>query len=191
MSPRAYDNSGREKKRQETRDRIVRVMVEAMAAGGDDVSVAEVAEESGVSLRTVYQHFPDKQARVHAIDEWIDSQVDMTAIFCRGYDDIPDYIERLVDYILENETLIRAQMAPGLSKDVRSYRKRAHARHLRKALRERIPNDGDVEDLTALILTTIRADTVLDLRHLHGFTVHRIKERLRRWVELAVDDATP
>ena len=55
-------------------------MVTAMANGADDISVADVAGQAGVSLRTVYQHFPDKVARVEAINDWIDKQVDMSEV---------------------------------------------------------------------------------------------------------------
>ena len=117
MAKRAYDNSTRERQRQETRDAILRVMVEAMAQGDDDVPVSEIARQAGVATRTVYVHFPDRESRVDGINAWIESQVDMRRVLPTSYDDLPDYGARLVDYVLDNEMIIRAQMAPGLSRD--------------------------------------------------------------------------
>ena len=37
--------------------------------GADDVSMAEIAESAGVSLRTLYRYFPDRAALLHAAGE--------------------------------------------------------------------------------------------------------------------------
>ena len=97
-----------------------------------------MARAADVSLRTVYQHFPDKASRISAINEWIDARVDVPGVLPKSFEDIPGWAERLVDYAFDNELLVRAQMAAGLSKEVRTYRKQVHAQELRKMLRERI-----------------------------------------------------
>lgn len=188
MSQRAYNNAKRELKKQQNRDAIVKTMVSQMADGRDDVSVAELAKESGVSLRTVYQHFPDKAARIEAINGWINGQVDMSRVYPKSFGDVPAYVERLIDYILQNEIIIRAQMSTGLSKDVRSYRKLAHAQSLRDALAERLHDGPSVERLTALIISTVRAEAVFDLRDIYNMTVDEIKSDLRRMIELFLEE---
>ncbi len=188
MSQRAYNNANRELKKQQSRDAIVQTMVSQMADGRDDLSVAELAKESGVSLRTVYQHFPDKAARIEAINLWINAQVDMSCVYPKSFDDVPFYVERLIDYILQNEILIRAQMSTGLSKDVRSYRKLAHAQSLRDALAERLRDAPSIERLTALIISTVRAEAVFDLRDIYNMPVSEIKSSLRRMIELFLDE---
>lgn len=184
MTQRAYDNSSRALKRLQTREAIVQTMVSLMADGRDDVSVADVARLSGVSLRTVYQHFPDKAARVEGINDWIEGQVDMSAVLPQNFGDIPPYVDRMVDYILQNETIIRAQMSSGLAKEVRNYRKRAHRQKLRKALGDVLGDKKQVDQLAALIICTVRAETVFDLRDLYRLPVPEIKANLRRMIEL-------
>ena len=136
--------------------------------------MAEVARRSGVALRTVYQHFPNREARIEAIDEWISIHDDPRALVPANYADIVDYAERVVRFLVANEALVRAQMAPGLSKSVRSKRKQLHLRALRKALGERCEEVARVREFSALIVTTVRADVVFDLRDEHGLSVDRI-----------------
>tara|TARA_Y100001936_G_C15797222_1_gene519587 strand:+ start:486 stop:677 length:192 start_codon:yes stop_codon:yes gene_type:complete len=62
-----------------------------------------------------------------------------------------------------------------MSKEVRMPRKRKYACFLKKALREKISNAGTVEDAAALILSTLRAGTVFDMRYLYGLSPVRIE----------------
>ena len=77
-----------------------------------------------------------------------------------------------------------------MSKEVRTLRKRKHARFLRKALREKISNAGTVEDAAALILSTLRAGTVFDMRGLYGLSPVRIERPLKFLVETAIEAAS-
>ena len=187
MTKRKYDNSKRERESGARRERIVEAMVSSMAEGAEDVSVADVAELAEVSRRTVYQYFPDRDARKQAINDWIDSRASIDGVLPTSYADIPAYAERLVDYIFANETMLRAQMAAGLSKEVRSYRKRKHARFLKKALGELIADPEIVDDATALILSTLRTEAVFDMRDLYGLSQSRTKRQFRLLVEAVLD----
>ncbi|MAJ92516.1 MAG: hypothetical protein EVA87_13480 [Rhodospirillaceae bacterium] len=77
-----------------------------------------------------------------------------------------------------------------MSKEVRTLRKRKHARLLKKALREKISNAGTVEDAAALILSTLRAGTVFDMRGLYGLSPVHIERQLRFLVETALEVAS-
>lgn len=178
VSKRAYNNANRERKSLETRNAIVDAMIAAMADGAEDVAVAEVARLAGVSLRTVYQYFPDKSARLKAIQARLDELIDVEEVLPRDFDDIPAYVERLVGYVIDNEPLIRAQMAQqGLSKVVRNHRKRRHKQHLTRVLGEKIEDRKRVDELCALLLCTVRAEAVFDMRDLYRVSEARIKAR--------------
>lgn len=187
MTKRKYDNSRREQESGLRRERIIDAMMSSMADGDEDVSVAEVAAIAGVSRRTVYQYFPDKAARIQAINDWIDGRASIDDILPQSFADIPAYAERLVDYMFANEPMMRAQMSAGMSKEVRTLRKRKHARYLKKALRERIGDAGTVDDAAALILSTLRAEAVFDMRDLYGLSPARIKRQLRLLVQAAIE----
>jgi AcrR family transcriptional regulator len=58
-STRGYDNSSRRQKQADTKERIAAATAELHAAkGADKTSYADIAEHAGVSLPTVYSHFP-------------------------------------------------------------------------------------------------------------------------------------
>ena len=178
MLKRAYDNSTRERQRQETRDTILSVMVKAMAQGGDDVPVSEIARQAGVATRTVYVHLPDRESRVDGINAWIDGQVDMSRALPTSYDDLRDYGARLVDYVLDNEMIIRAQMAPGLSRDVRTLRKQPHIRSVTEILMDAGWPGRDAKRVAMMMIATIRAEATSDLRDTYGYSVNQIRQMM-------------
>ncbi len=181
MNKRAYDNRRREARSAATAERIVEAMVAAMAEGREDVSVAELAEASGVSLRTVYQHFPDKAARIAAINDWLSARVNTAVTMPRTLDAIPDYVASTVDYILDNETLVRAQMHPGLARAVRIERKQPQLDTLRRMFAERFGED-EAQRLAALIVATLRAEAIFDLRDIYAQSRDEIKSGLVQMV---------
>ncbi len=188
MTKRSYNNQRRAQKQQQTKEAIIAAMVTAAAAGQDDLPVADLAESAGVSLRTVYTHFPDKQARTQAMDAWARNRGGTGHIPPQHFDDIPNYTERLVDHFLSEEPSVRAQMAPGLPQSTRILRTLEQAKFLRAALKERITNMAQIDRLTALITSTLRAEAVYDMRDIYGLTPTQIKQTLRRSVQLLIDD---
>jgi len=65
----------RERQRQETRDQILRAVGRQLEGGSlDDLSFAEVAREAGIGERTVYRHFPTKEALLGAFWAWMQSE---------------------------------------------------------------------------------------------------------------------
>lgn len=67
MAPRAYNNETREQQQEELKARIAAAAARLHAAHGAlATSYAEIAQEAGVSLPTVYKHFPDLDQLVRA-----------------------------------------------------------------------------------------------------------------------------
>ena len=53
----------REQQRQETREQILRAVGRLLESGSlEDLNFADVAKEAGLGERTVYRHFPTKEA---------------------------------------------------------------------------------------------------------------------------------
>ena len=70
---RTYQRSTRgslsERKQEVTRDAITDAVADAIREKGIDFSVQEVADRAGVTHRTVYRHFEDRQALIDAVGD--------------------------------------------------------------------------------------------------------------------------
>ncbi len=84
-----------------TRERILRATLDLMEAqDGRGVTVAEIAEEAGVSRQAVYLHFGSRTGLMLALVEWVDDNLG-----------IPDAVSEAMcvpDPVARFETLLRA-----------------------------------------------------------------------------------
>lgn len=72
-----YTSPLREQKKAETREAILRAVGRRLEAGGvEDLSFADVAAEAQVGERTVYRHFPTKEALLGAFWTWLHQHPD-------------------------------------------------------------------------------------------------------------------
>ena len=167
-------------------------MVDRMVADGDEVPVSTIAKAAGVSVRTVYVHFPDNQSRVSAISEWLDARTNFEGVLPESFEDLPDYSARLVDHLFANETLIRAQMVPGLSQMVRRYRKQPHLKRIAKILKDQGWSKARSVQTAAYLVATLRAEAIFDLHTNYGFSPKQIARMFKHSTQalLAVDEKT-
>jgi AcrR family transcriptional regulator len=70
VGARTYDSPLRRENAQRTRKRILDAAASVITEDGDFV-VAQVAERAGVSVRTFYHHFPDREAMLDALGAWL------------------------------------------------------------------------------------------------------------------------
>ena len=187
MVKRIYDNSNRDKQKQQTREKIIEVMTSLLAQGEDDIPVAELAERSGVSVRTVYQHFPDKAARYKAIDDWVAELLDVGMILPKNFDDIPNYIERRIDYIFEYESLLRVVTNSGLQQEINDYRQMAHRKSLEAALQEKLTEKNKINGLVGFILATLKLKSIYEMRDVYSMTEQQIKAMFRTMIEALLE----
>ena len=70
MSSRSYDSPVRDKRKTETRAQILQALVDVVLNDGIHAfSVQHVAKRAGVSHRTVYRHFPTREALLDGLSE--------------------------------------------------------------------------------------------------------------------------
>ena len=72
LPPTRYASSLRDRQKQATRDQIMHAVARKLESGPlEDLSFAEIAAEAEVGERTVYRHFPTKEALLGAFWAWL------------------------------------------------------------------------------------------------------------------------
>lgn len=75
QATRPYHSPLRERQAAETRHLILTALARVIAEQGtSDFTVEDVAEQAGVAIRTVYRHFPNRQALLDGLAEVLDEQ---------------------------------------------------------------------------------------------------------------------
>jgi glycosyltransferase involved in cell wall biosynthesis len=74
-TPPGYSPTLRDRQKAATRDEILRAVGRKLeVASLEDLSFAEIAQEAGVGERTVYRHFPTREALLGAFWAWMQTQ---------------------------------------------------------------------------------------------------------------------
>jgi AcrR family transcriptional regulator len=74
-TPSGYSSNLRDRQKAATRDEILRAVGRRLETTSlEDLSFAEIAQEAGVGERTVYRHFPTKEALLGAFWAWMQTQ---------------------------------------------------------------------------------------------------------------------
>lgn len=72
---RHYHSPLRQRQAAETRERLLEAMGEVIAAqGATDFTVQDIAQQAGVATRTVYRHFPNRQALLDGFTALLDER---------------------------------------------------------------------------------------------------------------------
>ena len=106
------------------RERIFRAVAELLERDGSEaLTVPQVAELSGVSLRTVYRYFPTREVLLDAAGRWIGGE-----LLKQGYplslDDVADSFERACSEFDQRPGLVRAMALSQVGREARSTRRR-------------------------------------------------------------------
>ncbi len=140
-SARSYRSPLRAKQAADTRELIVAAVGQQLAAGGtDDLSVERVAERAGVSTRTVYRHFPTREALLDSVGAWVVTRTrelpdPLTA------EDLPVAIVASFESFDRHETMMRGFLATTGGRQLRAHMRRKRLRRIDAAL------DAALEDV--------------------------------------------
>ena len=134
---RPYESPLRAEQQEATRRRILQAMADVFADEAvDDVTVPIVAMRARVSVRTVYRHFPTKEALFDAFGEWAEENLQLVV---HSY---PDTLEGVLEmapalYRMydEREPLIRALLSRR-GQEIRARTRRRRLQTFEKAMRE-------------------------------------------------------
>src|SRR5262249_19594148 len=130
-------------------------------------SIPRVAERAGVSVRTVYHHFPNRDAQIEAVARWLDGRITASEPPPETLDDVLPMVERIVRRAAANQSVVRAQLVPGVASVVRERRRRARDRALRGLVVEACGAAGG-RLAAAALSTVIAADVGFALKDRQG-----------------------
>ncbi|MDH3682216.1 MAG: TetR/AcrR family transcriptional regulator [Acidimicrobiia bacterium] len=164
----------REENRQRGRQRIVDAAVQLVAErGAVDFTMPEVADRSGVALRTLYRHFPRRQDLVDELATVAD-QVDALPP-PKSLDDLGDWMVAAWRNLLAVEALLRAQHQGPAGDAVRRTRIPRH-RAVTRALVETARPDldtADRDDLVDIALLVASSTAMFEFIDVIGIDVER------------------
>lgn len=133
---RAYRSDLRAEQAERTRERIVEALADQLGEGLEEFSIPRVAERAGVSVRTVYHHFPNREAQIEAVARWLDGRITGGEPPPASLGDILPMLARIVRRSVENQREVRAQLVPGVARHVRERRRRARERGIERLVVE-------------------------------------------------------
>ena len=115
---RGYSSSLRARQAELTRELILRATAEAIAEDPlFGFSMQEVADRAGVSLRSVYRHYPGRKQLFEALYDWTSSRLDVPALLrsVTTLDDLPSLAAPLFTRFESEAPLVRAGVLASLA----------------------------------------------------------------------------
>jgi len=115
---RGYASLLRARQAELTRELILRATAEAIAV--DPLlgfSIQEVADRAGVSLRSVYRHFPGRKQLFEALYDWISTRLEVPALLrsVTTLEDLPSLAAPLFARFESEAPLVRASVLASLA----------------------------------------------------------------------------
>jgi AcrR family transcriptional regulator len=175
------------------RERIFRAVAELLERDGSEaLTVPQVAELSGVSLRTVYRYFPTREALLDAAGRWIGGEL-LKQGYPASLDDVADSFERACSEFDQRPGLVRAMALSQVGREARSTRRRERLDAIRQVLEQELGSlpEGELRQAEAVLAylhnmlayTTLREEQQLsgaEIGEALGWAIRTLVADLRR-----------
>ena len=185
----------RERQTQMTRMAILESLAEIMVEEGPlGFTVQNVADRAGVSHRTVYRHFPNREAMCEGVIEWSENHQNGKE---QGRGTLPTTPEGLLEIIpevfeeMESErALIQSLVLLNLSTGFRATAARDRDRQIEKIVRELAPSIPEKERGESVVLIRYLASSLswMSLTTQFGRTPREAAEIAAYGVHIALQD---
>jgi AcrR family transcriptional regulator len=171
---REYSSPLRAEQANRTRERILEAFAEQIAGdGAEDTSMERVAKRAGVSLRTVYYHFPTRESLFDAVSAWMDEK--HAALGVADIQTPGDLLKRLpviFESFDEHESFIRAQLITDVGRAVRD-RSRSRRREMIEAIVKRAApgaTPAEIHRVTSLVHYLTNSEAWRSMKDESGMT---------------------
>jgi AcrR family transcriptional regulator len=171
-SGKPYTSPLRERQVAQTRELILDAVTTLLGdRRADEVTTREIAAEAGVSERTVYRHFPDREALLEGLTQRLPQPDGLKPSFAAGgLDALAPTSCRLMELLDEHYVTARAEAV--LNADPRRFAAdtRANTRDMCTLLAEELPQLGEREQLriAAVIRCLVSTQAWLRMREEFG-----------------------
>lgn len=179
----------REDQRDLTRRRIVAAVLDLAAGGADGISVPQVARRSGVSLATIYRHFPTRDDLLAAAaDEPVRAVFEAMGHGDPTGDPLHAFHRALWCELAGNVPLVRRQAATAAGRELRDARGRVARGRVAAYLQGRgvPPGTASFERLVTLVHAQIGSLAFLELHDRQGLAVDDAVDAARFAIEALV-----
>jgi AcrR family transcriptional regulator len=143
--PRSPDDPRplRERHKETTRGTILRALADIVSEGDvHSFTVQQVADRAGVAHRTVYRHFPSREALLEALAEWLDAELGRrgTPVFPRTLDELPEAAELVFELFDEYDAIVRALAITYAATGIRPPTRKARTEAFRRVIDTGMPH---------------------------------------------------
>ncbi len=173
MSTRTYSSPLRERQAQQTRDLILDTLTDLLEDHrADEITTRELARAGGVSERTVYRHFPDREALLGGLSDRLRglTGTDPPGGAIQSVDDFPRVAVQLMAGLDQVHAAARAEAL--LNADPRRFSAatRENTEHFRQLVAAAFPELDEREHvrLAAVIRCLLSAQAWLRMREEFG-----------------------
>jgi AcrR family transcriptional regulator len=177
---RAARRSLRDLHAEKTRELIIDAVIDQLGDTGVlEFSYFEVARRAGISVRTLYRHFPERDDLFAAVIQRINARVGFHEYPSTGRGMI-DLARTLFPAFDENVALILAQQQTRLGTEVRSQGRRDRAKAARRAVDDTAPGLSPErrEDIAAVCHCLLSSDAWRRMREDFGLDGKRSGEAI-------------
>lgn len=196
MTPasRVYSNTFREEQAAQTRERVVRAAADLLSeSDGSDLSMNDVADRAGVSVRTVYRSFATRDELLDAVIGWIGDR------FNRQVGPPPatrdDYVEnapQMIRAIFEVEPLYRALFATAAGRASHRRKQRSRLKEIQRAFETETAgmDDGQVLRFAAVLHLLSSSQGALFMKDYWGLDADSIGRAVQWTIRTLADAAS-
>jgi AcrR family transcriptional regulator len=170
---RPYTSTLRERQVAQTRELILDAVTTLLGdRRADEVTTRDIAAEAGVAERTVYRHFPDRQALLEGLAQRLPPLEGVTPSFAvDGLEALGPTARRLMELLEEHSVAARAEAV--FNADPRHFAAgtRTNTRDMTEMLAKELPELGERERLRLAAMFRCLASTQAWLRMREEFGV--------------------
>jgi AcrR family transcriptional regulator len=181
----------REQHAELTRELILRALAELLQDGrAGELSVRDVARQAGVSLRTVYRHFPTREELFGAAADWIDWRIFGDVRLDETVEDLPKLFRHACDRWDEHPRLAQAMALSQAGRSDPSHWRLQRLAAIRRALTE-VTGDLPEEEKRKAVAVLDYLENVLawvTMRAVTGLDGRRVGEAVEWAMETLIED---